>query len=66
VPSERLSRIFGRFYRGGPERAPGLGLGLYITRSLAEVLGGTVEAENRADGAGLAVTISVPCREASA
>lgn len=63
VPAERLSRLFGRFYRGGPERAPGLGLGLYITRSLAEVLGGTVEAENRTDGDGLAITISVPCLE---
>jgi len=64
VPSERLSRIFGRFYRGGPERAPGLGLGLYITRSLVEVLGGEVVAENKGDGgSGLAITISVPCLE---
>jgi len=63
VPVDRLSRIFGRFYRGGAERAPGLGLGLYITSSLVEVLGGEVLAENRADGGGLAVTISVPYLE---
>lgn len=63
VPADRLSRIFGRFYRGGAERAPGLGLGLYITSSLVEVLGGAVVAENRADGGGLAVTISIPYQE---
>jgi two-component system sensor histidine kinase KdpD len=64
VPSEKLSRIFGRFYRSGPERAPGLGLGLYITRSLIEVLGGVVVAENRADSVvGLAITISAPYLE---
>lgn len=60
APADKLSSIFGRFYRGGGERAPGLGLGLYITRSLVEVLGGAVVADNRSDAVGLAVTISLP------
>lgn len=57
------SRIFERFYRMRSVAAPGLGLGLYITRSLVEILGGAVEAQNRADGpTGLVVSISLPLR----
>jgi len=67
LPEDRLSRVFGRFYRSAGERSPGLGLGLYITRSLVEVLGGEVVAENRADGVpGLVIVLSLPCEEASA
>jgi two-component system sensor histidine kinase KdpD len=55
-------RMFERFYRGalGTE-GPGIGLGLYITRSMIEKLDGTVSAKNRSDGqSGLVISILLP------
>jgi signal transduction histidine kinase len=53
--------IFRRFFRSPGAKAPGLGLGLYITRSLVEMQGGEVEAKNRDDGAtGLRVSLVLP------
>jgi two-component system sensor histidine kinase KdpD len=53
--------IFRRFFRSPGAKAPGLGLGLYITRSLIEMQGGSVEARNRGDReAGLRVSLSLP------
>jgi signal transduction histidine kinase len=53
--------IFRRFFRSPGAKAPGLGLGLYITRSLVEMQGGQVEAKNRNDGAtGLRVSLVLP------
>jgi two-component system sensor histidine kinase KdpD len=63
IPEERMSRIFERFYRYHSERAPGLGLGLYITKSIVELLGGRVEARNREGCPGLLVTIAIPLQE---
>jgi K+-sensing histidine kinase KdpD len=54
--------MFDRFYRGvlGAE-GPGIGLGLYITRSMIEMLDGTVSARNRSDGqSGLVISILLP------
>jgi signal transduction histidine kinase len=63
IPPERIARIFERVYRSRAEGVPGLGLGLYITRSLIEILGGRVEAGSRGDGVrGLRVTIVLPLR----
>lgn len=60
------ARIFERFVRGRGAVAPGLGLGLYITRSLVEMQGGEVQAHNRDDGAqGLVVSIALPLAEAA-
>ncbi len=39
---------------------PHLGLGLYIVRLIAEFHGGNVSAENRADGRGVIVTVTLP------
>jgi two-component system sensor histidine kinase ChvG len=39
---------------------PHLGLGLYIVRLIAEFHGGSVRAENRADGRGVIVTVTLP------
>lgn len=65
VPANE-NKIFDRFFRSRGAIAPGLGLGLYITRSLVEMQGGAVEAHNRADGeSGLVVSISLPLAEAA-
>jgi K+-sensing histidine kinase KdpD len=66
VPAENRERIFQRFFRAPGARAPGLGLGLYITRSLAEMLGGGVTACERPDGRpGLVLSITLPLAEAA-
>jgi signal transduction histidine kinase len=53
--------IFRRFFRSPGAKAPGLGLGLYITRSLIEMQGGSVEARNRGDREpGLRVSLILP------
>jgi two-component system sensor histidine kinase KdpD len=63
-----LTRMFDRFYRGGATaESPGIGLGLYITRSLIEMLGGDVSARNRTDGhAGLVIAIRLPLEPVTA
>jgi two-component system phosphate regulon sensor histidine kinase PhoR len=53
MPDEDLSRVFERFYRVDKSRARdpgGTGLGLAIVRHLVELHGGSVRAENRAEG----------------
>ena len=40
--------------------APHLGLGLYIVRLVAELHGGSARADNRADGSGVVVTVTLP------
>lgn len=61
VPEAALGRMFNRFHRVHAGDTPGMGLGLYITRSLVEMLGGQISASNRSDGqAGLVMTIELP------
>jgi signal transduction histidine kinase len=48
IPSENITRIFDRFYRGNPSgEEDGTGLGLWIVRAIVEVHRGTVEATSR-------------------
>jgi signal transduction histidine kinase len=57
-----LERIFGRFERAVSVRNyGGLGLGLYMTREIAERLGGSVRAESK-PGEGAAFTIRLPIK----
>jgi signal transduction histidine kinase len=72
LPGEQLERVFGRFVRfepppagagagAGAELQHGHGLGLAICRSIAQLHGGTIRAENRRDGrSGLGVVVELP------
>jgi two-component system, OmpR family, phosphate regulon sensor histidine kinase PhoR len=58
------ARIFERYYRARGDRRPeGLGLGLYITRLLAEGMGGRVEVESLL-GKGSTFHVILPAAEA--
>ncbi len=62
IPEEDLPRVFERFYRVDKSRARdpgGTGLGLAIVKHLIELHGGTVRAENRAEG-GARFLVSLP------
>ncbi|MEM9686408.1 MAG: response regulator, partial [Bacteroidota bacterium] len=62
-----LPRIFDRFYQGGDKDTPiegGTGIGLALSRELAELLGGSLSAESRL-GQGSVFTFAFPKRETS-
>ena len=64
LPADQLDRIFDRFYRVGRDmqRQAGLGLGLFIVRTLVRRNGGDVVAES--DGTGLGSRFRVELRAA--
>ncbi len=58
-----LLRVFDRLYRADPSRSRdsgGSGLGLTITKSLAEAMGGSVAAESPGRGLGATFTVRLP------
>lgn len=69
VPDDDLERIFERYYsrrpsEKGQQKTDGgerrhFGIGLWIVRRNVEAVGGSVKAENRAEG-GLCVTVTLP------
>ncbi|MFY0572115.1 ATP-binding protein [Archangium lansingense] len=60
IESGNLSRIFERFERAVSERHyGGLGLGLYITRTIVQALGGTIEARST-PGEGSTFIVTLP------
>jgi two-component system, OmpR family, sensor histidine kinase MprB len=60
IAPDDLPHIFDRFYRSAQARGmSGSGLGLAIVRQVAEAYGGSVEAENAADG-GAILRLSLP------
>jgi two-component system sensor histidine kinase KdpD len=50
LPAEAAGRIFDKFFRGRPDQAGGLGLGLSIVRGFVEAHGGRVDARNQPGG----------------
>jgi signal transduction histidine kinase len=60
IPAGRLTEIFERFGRAvSADQYGGLGLGLYIVRSLARMMGGTVEVQSRI-GVGSTFVLTLP------
>ncbi|MBA3849039.1 MAG: two-component sensor histidine kinase [Opitutus sp.] len=69
LPPEQLTRVFERFVRhnhGQADTLPGRGhgLGLAICMAIAELHGGTIQAENRAEGRGLRLEVCLPVQTA--
>ena len=70
LPTEQLARVFDRFVRYQPtltliggepsEPKPGHGLSLAICKSIVELHGGNIRAENRTDRSGLRVVVTLP------
>ncbi|HEX5745840.1 MAG TPA: ATP-binding protein [Archangium sp.] len=60
ISPEAQERIFGKFERAVSERhSGGLGLGLYITRSIVEAMGGTIRVDSR-PSEGSTFTVELP------
>jgi signal transduction histidine kinase len=60
IPPRRRGRIFERFYQAhGDGHRSGLGLGLYVSRRIAELHGGAIRAEFPHDG-GTRFVVSLP------
>jgi K+-sensing histidine kinase KdpD len=62
IPQQDLPKVFERFFRApvGDHRPAGVGLGLSVCKGFVEAMGGTITAENREDGTGVAITIRFP------
>jgi PAS domain S-box-containing protein len=66
IAPEDTERIFARFERAAPaQNYGGLGLGLYVTRSIVEAHGGTIQVQST-PGHGATFIIELPLRPAGA
>jgi signal transduction histidine kinase len=60
IPPHRIDAVFARFERGVSQRNyPGLGLGLFIARSLVQAMGGTIVATS-SPSEGTTFTVELP------
>jgi len=62
IPKDERERVFDRLYRVADPRVvvPGIGLGLYISRHLAEGFGGTLVIESSSPGTGTVFALALP------
>lgn len=60
-PANELEFVFNKFYRGKEAKAGGTGLGLSIVKGFVNAHGGTIIAENRANG-GARFVIRIPVK----
>jgi signal transduction histidine kinase len=63
VPVADVARIFERFSRGSKVTSPGMGLGLYLVKTLIERQGGHITVTERPDG-GAAFHVGLPASRA--
>jgi len=59
IPHDKLETVFERFWQVGKNDRRGVGLGLYISRSIVEAQGGTIWAEST-EGAGSTFSFTIP------
>jgi signal transduction histidine kinase len=62
IPADRLEDVFDRFQQVAPDHRRGMGLGLYISRSIVEGHGGRIWAESD-EGKGSQFVFTVPLHE---
>jgi signal transduction histidine kinase len=60
ISADHLPRIFELFYRADPSAAGGAGIGLFLSRQLAQAMGGELTVES-AVGRGTLFTLTLPC-----
>src|SRR5882672_398698 len=62
IPKDERERVFDRLYRVADPRVvvPGIGLGLFISRHLAEGFGGTLVVESSSPGTGTVFALALP------
>lgn len=67
IPPADLDRIFDKFYRAQSQdwRRAGTGLGLAICRGFVEAHGGRITADNRVEGTGAVLRVTLPGPEAA-
>ena len=64
IPAEDREQVFEKFYRGSrqAERTAGSGLGLYMARTLARAMGGSLVLEQQ-EGGGCCFILSFPAAD---
>ena len=64
IPPDMLEKVFSLFTQvdqGGGQPASGLGIGLFLVRSLVQMHGGTVQASSEGTGRGCSFVVRLPC-----
>ena len=60
IDERRQARLFDRYFRADYSRADGLGIGLYVSRGLAEAHGGTISVSSRDGSTTFSLVLPLP------